>query len=85
MNRYYVVTPQYEMVDVILDDGTGPTEMVADVIEIEADSARDAVAFGVREMLRESQRRWRSFQWCQDQRSSGLSPYSGVRAIPVTV
>ena len=80
MKRWYVVTPEYGVVDPILDDGTGPLEYVSDVIEIEADTARDAVAFGVKLMLKAHRR---AFKWCRDQASSNCSPYAGVRAIPV--
>jgi hypothetical protein len=78
LRRWWVVTPQYGRVIPILDDGTGPMEYGADVVEVEAESKRDAIAFGVRAMLRGS---WREFKWCRDQRDSGLSPYGGVRAL----
>lgn len=75
MRRWYVVTPPVGYVDVIVD-GQGPwMEEAADVIEIEAQTARDAVALGVREMLK----RW-DYHYCRDQRSDGASPYTGVTA-----
>lgn len=79
MKRWYVITPEYGQVVPVLDDGTGPMEYGADVVEVEAETKRDAIAFGVRLMLRG---RWREFKWCRDQRLSGLSPYAGVKAEP---
>ncbi len=77
MKRWYVVTPEYGTVIPVLDDGTGPYEYQADVIEVEAENKRDAIAFGVKLMLKG---KWREFEWCKDQRDSGLSPYTGVKA-----
>lgn len=74
--RFYVVTPPVGYVDVIVD-GQGPWVEEADVIEIEAATARDAIALGVREMLRS-----RSYNYCREQRSDGASPYTGVKAHP---
>ena len=86
MKRWLVVTPQYNEVIPVLDTGEGPTETVADVIEIEAETPRDAIALGVREMLRLAGR-WRKdqprFKLCADQRSDRLCPYTGVKAYPV--
>ena len=81
MERWYVVTPEYGTVIPVLDDGTGPMEYGADVIEIEAETKRDAIALGVKEMLRLNRdaNGWR-FTWCKDQRDSGCSPYAMVKA-----
>lgn len=80
-----MITPEYGVVVPVLDFGQGPMEYGCDVIEIEAENARDAIALGVREMLRapygngdfihEGQ-----FSWCRDARADGCSPYAGVRA-----
>lgn len=77
MLRWLVVTPEYGTVIPILDDGTGPTEYGADVIEIETSTARDAVTMGVSLMLRRGDR------WCTEARLDGASPYAGVRAYRV--
>ena len=74
---WYVVTPEYGTVIPITDEGQGPMEYGCDVIEIEAEKRRDAIALGVREMLRLP-----SFRWCADARSDGVSPYTGVKAWP---
>lgn len=79
MKRFYVVTPEYGTVVPVLDDGTGPYEYCADVVEIEAESRRDAISLGVKWMLNAG----RDYQWCEDARSDGVSPYAGVKAIPV--
>lgn len=50
--RYYVITPEYGVMIPVTDDGQGPMEYGCDLIEIEATSARDAVALGVQEMLK---------------------------------
>lgn len=56
MKRWYVVTPEYDVIEPVTDEGQGPTITIADVVEIEADTARDAIAFGVKLML---QNKWR--------------------------
>lgn len=84
MNKYLVITPEYDVVEPVTDEGQGPTITVADVIEIEAESSRDAVAFGVRVMLKDTHyHRCDRFCYCQDQRSDHRSPYSGVKAISI--
>lgn len=86
MKRWYVVTPEYGVVIQVTDEGQGPTEWGCDVIEVEADTRRDAIALGVKEMLRGrvgGHGRWMRYQWCIDQRSDGASPYAGVKAEPV--
>ena len=75
LGRWYVVTPPVGYVDVIVD-GQGPWIEEPDVIEIEAATRRDAIALGVREMLRS-----RTYHYCRDQRCDGASPYTGVKAI----
>ena len=80
MKHWYVVTPEYGTVIPVLDTGEGPMEYGADCIEVEADNKRDAIAFGVKLMLKG---KWKEYQWCKDQRSSGVSPYTGVKAFPV--
>jgi hypothetical protein len=79
--RWLVITPEYDEVVPILDDGTGPIEYGCDVIEIEAESRRDAIALGVNEMLKGGrQNEYGFYKWCRMARSDGESPYAGVRA-----
>jgi len=82
LKHWYVVTPTYDTVVPILDDGTGPIETGADCIEIEATTGRDAIALGVREMLRggKCDQYGSRFRWCIDARNDGCSPYAGVKA-----
>lgn len=82
MKHWYVVTPEYDEVDVICD-GQGPIETVADIIEIEAETKRDAISLGVKEMLKPWYGKGEHFKWCKYQRSDNASPYAGVKAFPV--
>jgi hypothetical protein len=83
VKRWTVYTPDYGIVVPVTDEGQGPTEYGCDVIEIEADTRRDAITLGVKEMLK-----GRSgghglgmcFQWCLDQRSDNANPWAGVKA-----
>ncbi len=81
MTKFYVVTPEYGTVIPVCDDGTGPYEYQADLVEIEADTPRDAIALGVKWMLGKTANR--DYRWCRDARSSGESPYAGVKAFPI--
>jgi hypothetical protein len=81
LKSWLVITPEYDEVEPILDDGTGPTWTAADVIEIEAETARDALILGVKEMLRGHVGGTR-YQWCIDQREDCLSPFAGVKVEP---
>lgn len=74
MTKYFVITPEYEYQEVIID-GSGPLIPTCDVIEIEAENRRDAIKLGVREMLRKPR-----FEYCKGKRSDGLCPYTGVYA-----
>jgi hypothetical protein len=78
VKRWLVITPEVETVVPILDDGSGPTEIGADVIEVEAETRRDAIALGVRLMLRSGRKQ---YTYCRDQRSDRCSPFAGVRAV----
>jgi len=80
MKRWYVVTPTYGTVVRILDDGTGPEEFGADVVEVEAPTKREAITIGVKKMLAGSRR---EFRWCREQRGDGCNPFAGVKAVPV--
>ena len=77
MKHWIVVTPEVGVVIPVLDDGSGPMEYGCDVVEVEAESRRDAIALGVRLMLRG---RWREYTYCKEQRAARCSPYTGVRA-----
>ena len=76
MKHFYVITPEFDYVEPILDDGSGPTYQACDVVEIEAENKKDAVSLGVKYMLSKSPR---EFPWVHDQRSDNLCPYTGVK------
>mgnify|MGYP001558339708 CR=1 FL=1 len=73
MPNYLVVTPQYEERISILDDGTGPIEMVRDTCEVIAKNMREARVLAVHT--------WRQQHryWVEDQMSNGASPFTGLR------
>lgn len=48
MNHYLVMSPQMSFVDVILEDGTGPTEYYACAAFVEAENEDDAKAFALK-------------------------------------
>jgi hypothetical protein len=75
-----VVTPSYETY--YSDE---PPEYGSDVIEIEADTARDAISLGVKVMLNNLWRpdKYTRYKYCKNQRLDGCSPYAGVKAFPV--
>jgi len=82
---WHVVTPPYPYTEVVCEYG-GPTYDICDVIEIEAETKRDAIALGVVEMLKggwADKYRCNRFSYCLDQRDNFSSPYTGVYAIPV--
>jgi hypothetical protein len=76
MKPWIVVTPEYGYTEVIDPEIGGPTYDVADVIEVEADTRRDAIALGVKAMLSDH----RHYAYCLDQRGSDLCPFTGVKA-----
>ena len=73
MKRWYVVTPEYGEVVPVLDYGQGPLEYQADVIEIEAETRRDAILIGVK-MMRENPSKYHWF------RHADGNPFAGVKA-----
>lgn len=84
MRRWLVITPEYSYTEIVCAEG-GPTYTACDVIEIEAETRRDAIALGVMEMLKGGRTRgiigwYDAYRWCLDQRADGLCPYTGVRA-----
>lgn len=83
MKRWCVVTPEYGVLIPITDEGQGPMEYGCDVIEIEAETRRDAIVLGVREMLKGyngGHGHGQRYEWCLTQRDDGCSPFTGVRA-----
>jgi len=82
MKTWYVITPVFPYTEII-DEYGGPTYDICDVIEIEAETARDAIRFGVKEMLKGGWiGKWKHqrYSYCKDQQLDNLCPYTGVRA-----
>ncbi len=74
MRWYYVVTPEYEQVVHILDDGIGPVESVSDVAYVEAKNQREALVTGLRELRRDGSK------WLRAQTINKCSPFTGLKA-----
>jgi hypothetical protein len=72
MKRWWVVTPEFSYTEWVCELG-GPTYDVCDAIEVEAETKRDALLLGVKAMTEDH----RHYDWCREQRESGLSPYAG--------
>lgn len=73
MKRWLVVTPEYGEIIPITDEGQGPTEYQADVIEVEAETRRDAIVIGVK-MMRANSRDYHWFRHCDG------NPFVGITA-----
>ena len=73
MKRWHVITPEYGEVIPITDDGQGPTEYGCDVIEVEAETRRDAILVGV-QLMRAHERDYHYFRHCDG------NPFVGVKA-----
>lgn len=83
MKHYLVVTPQYEVYG---QTEIEPAEYGADAIEVEASNKRDAILKGVKTMLASTTSEYGRimYQWCKQQRSEGVNPFSGVKAFEQT-
>lgn len=75
MSEYIVITPPFDVLEPVTDEGQGPTHQERDVIVIEAPTKREAVRIGVNEMLVN-----RKYTYCREQRMDGRSPFAGVKA-----
>lgn len=76
MKRWLVVTPEYGEVVPILDYGEGPLEYQADMIEVDAETRRDAIVLGVK-LMRANSRKYHWFCHVDG------NPFVGVKAEPV--
>lgn len=79
MRRFAVVTPEFDYMEVIIG-GQGPVHNVYDYIEVEAETAKEAISLGVGYMLTHNYSDGDKYQYVHDQRSDGLCPYTGVKA-----
>ena len=71
--KYLVISPEYQLLMPILEDGTGPTESTCDVVEVEAQNKRQACILGLRE-LKKIPRGW--INWYRD---SDSNPFVGLK------
>ncbi len=71
MTKYYVVTPVYTTY--YSPWGLEPPDTGADVVEVEAQTKREAKVLGVRELRRTHSK------WMQDRYTDGLSPFTGIK------
>lgn len=74
MHRWLVITPEYESVVPLLEDGSGPTEIACNVVEVKAATRREALIKGVREL------RKRKDGWMAEQKSNNANPFTGLKA-----
>ena len=74
MPRWHIVTPSFPV-----PEYCGGYQVAAydecEVIEVEAETKRDAIILGVKAMSEDS-----AYSYCREQRECGLSPYQGVWA-----
>lgn len=73
MKLWNVITPEYQEVEPVTDEGQGPTYGYRDVIEIEAETRRDALVMGVTLMRAKP----REYHWFS--RHVEGNPYVGVQ------
>lgn len=71
MTTWFIVTPRYMLYGPTHLD---PPEYGSDVVEVSADTKRQALVKGVRELRRIGS------HWLQDMTSDGRSPFTGLQA-----
>lgn len=76
--HWFVETPTYPYHEVVLEDGSGPTYDVADFLEIDAPTRREAISAAVKQWLAE---RWDNY--CRTRVSDRLNPFKGIKAVSV--
>lgn len=75
LKRWMVVGPEYSVVIPVLDTGEGPLEYECDVVEVEAETKRDAIALAIRLFRTHRIRHERT--WLQ--RYPDENPFVGLR------
>jgi len=70
MKKYYVITPQYTS----MSYGYEPPETGCDVVEVEANTKREAKVKGLREL------RKLHYGWINWYRDTDSNPFTGLRA-----
>lgn len=74
LRRYTVVSPPYLYHEIIVD-GQGPYYEECDVVEVIANSPRDAKAMAIRLMSKEPHK----YEHIRTCRSDGVSPYTNLK------
>ena len=69
MIRWYVVSPKFDYTEIVCEFG-GPTYEISDVVEVEANTVREAITKGVRLME----------EWPLIARSDNKNPMAGCKA-----
>lgn len=77
-----VITPKFEYVEPVLDDGSGPFYEAQDLTYVEASSKREAIKKGVKEMRSsEYLKKWGPrFSYYGGHWDKSTNPYTGVKA-----
>ena len=73
MVRWAVTSPQYGVVEPILDDGSGPVEWWVDYVEVVAPTKRQAIVCGVQKMRQLYPRGWHNDD-------PSVNPFAGMKA-----
>ena len=71
LKHYFVISPEMEWVDAILEDGTGPIEYFHCFASIEADSPETAKILSLKSPDMKT--------WVEQQRSDGCNPFTGLK------
>ena len=83
MPNWLVVTPYFDCKEPILDDGSGPTYSVRDVIQVEANNKSQAISRGVKLLLDDKRPGYIRNGYVQLQRGDNRCPYTGVTAMRI--
>lgn len=73
LHWYHVLSPSYEYVEPVLDDGTGPTFDTCDTTEVEAHSVKQAKVLGLRTL------RVEYGKFNRDYLCGGENPFKGMK------
>ena len=72
LKRWLVISPKYDNVIPVLDDGSGPTEPTCDMIEVDAKNKKDALLFGIKIMRKNFRDGWHNSD-------PGENPFKGMQ------
>lgn len=75
MPRWTVVSGEYDYVEPVLDDGSGPTYYTCDIVDVEAENKKQAMVLGLREFRKK-------YPSGFVDRMSGENPFKGMKVYP---